>query len=152
PLVGDEAVLDKDVLPAIQVEIDEPARPGPASKVSASLFAHILERPVAFVLKQAVAPRVAAVELLKLGALLLVVEGAGDPLSRRGKHVAHVKVEITVVVIILPGNAHARADILDPGFPGGLGKGPIAVIPVEVVAPKVVGDIEVGIAIAIVIT
>lgn len=56
------------------------------------------------------------------------------------------------MVIILPSHTHPGADVFDASLRRHIGKGGVAVVLIEVVAPEVIGHIEVRIAIVIVVT
>src|SRR5579862_5518598 len=50
---------------------------------------------------------------------------------------------MAVAIVVQPARAHAGADILDACFLGDGSKCPIAIVPVQIVASKIVGDVQV---------
>ena len=113
------AVDHVEVLPAVAVEVERVGRPGPAAHLGAGLERRVLEAPVAAVAEERVAPRVVAVERPHLG------RGIGHEGGRRrhaqavvAPHVAGVDVELSVVVVVEEGRAHAGAVVEDARLRG----------------------------------
>ncbi len=147
-------VDDEQIREAVVVEIERVGRPRPPSELGARLQRDVLERAVASVAKQGVAARVSLVERANVGRRLW-----HEPWQRRhaqsgGRpHVAGVDVEVPVVVVVDKGGAHAGAVVLDAGALGDVLEAHLAVddteIAVEILAPEVVSDEQVGPAVLV---
>src|ERR1700722_4237204 len=87
-----------------------------------------------------------------LGRILPEYVLRGNAFASSGPHVSHVKILGTVIVIIEPGNSHTGADVFNSCLRSNISESPIAVISVEILAAEIVRDIEVGPAVAVVIT
>src|SRR6185437_12391180 len=79
-----------------------------------------------------------------------MLEGAifHDALAGGGPHVAHVQIRPSITVIVKPGGAHPRSGIANARFFGDVPKAP-ALIQIKIAAPKIIGDVEIGPAVAI---
>ena len=68
-----------------------------------------------------------------------------------GVHVGHEEVEVAVAVDVAPGDPHAGAAVDDAGRGRPLAEGAVALVVVEGVLPELVGDVEVGPAVVVVV-
>ena len=82
---------------------------------------------------------------------LLKVFLHGNAHAGGGPHVRNVEVVPAIIVEVEPCCAHAGADVLNAGFAGHTGKSAVAVVAVEIVAPKIVHNVQVGPEVAVVI-
>ncbi len=155
---GQHAVGDVEVLPAVAVEIDRIGRPGPAPHRGARVHRAVVEGAVPAVAEQRVAPGVSPVQTAHVGrSVWHERRGRGDALARRAPHVARVDVEQTVVVVVEEGGAHAGG-MVEHACPLGLvgeahdaGAVLSPEVAIQVVGAEVVGDQQVGPAIAVVV-
>ena len=75
---------------------------------------------------------------------------ASHALSRGGPHVRDIQVQAPVAVVVEPSRAHARADVLHALLFGDVPKASVRVL-VEIIPAKVVGDVELGPAVLVVV-
>jgi hypothetical protein len=108
-----------------------------------------LERSIARVAKQSIATGV-TLEVLPHAVGIVVVELPliAHPIAGRRKHIADMNVHEAVIVVVAPGNTHARGDVLDTGLGGNVDK-PAGVLALQTVAAEVVGNVQVHIAIVV---
>src|SRR5712671_3321819 len=75
----------------------------------------------------------------------------GNALAGGGPHVSNVKILKAVIVVIEPGNAHPRANVLNSCPRSNIGEGAIAVVAVEIFATEIVHHVQVGPTVAVVV-
>ena len=85
----------------------------------------------------------------------LKVPLVSDAVSRAGPHVAHVEIAVAIAIGISPGGGHAGRDVFNPCLACDVGEVTIpfgiAVIAIEIVSSVIVGDIEIGVAVVVVV-
>src|SRR5947209_225716 len=64
-----------------------------------------------------------------------------DALTTIAPHIRYVEIKTAIAIVIEPGGAHAWTDVLDSGFARNIPEFS-AFIPVQIVAAKVVGDVQ----------
>ena len=153
---GEHAVHHVEVLEAVPIEVERVRRPRPPPHLRARAQAHVLERPVALVAEERVAPRVTLVDLPHLrGGVGLEAGQRGHPQPRRRPHVPGVDVQAAVVVVVEEGRAHPRPVVLDSRLLRHVPEADLAVLPAqvaeEVLAAEVVGHEQVGPAVVVVV-
>src|SRR5208282_1324019 len=74
-----------------------------------------------------------------------------DAHASGGPHIGDIEILGAVVVVIEPADAHASADVFNSSLRSDIGKGPIAVVAIQILPAKVVHHVEVGPAVAVVI-
>ena len=118
--------------------------------------AHVTKRTVAVVLKERISSRVSldtrACCVIFVGLKLFLVRNS---IARRREHVTHVDIHETVVIVVTPADGHSRRDVFDSRLPGNVGESHLAVrvaiIAIQIIAAKIVSDIEIGITVVVVI-
>src|ERR1700733_2496301 len=134
------------------IEIPCVAAPGPSAHPGAAWRSGILKGSVSPIAEDRIPHGVSLIQRagfwrrIALKNLL-----CGNALAGRGPHVSDVEVFEAIVVIIEPANAHACADIFHSRLRRDVGKCPIAVIAVEVLASEVVHHVQVGPSVAVVV-
>jgi len=157
-LGSDETVGGEDVEPTVVIEIGEGGAPGPAGHGGAGFHTDVFESTLAIGGEEGVATGHA----LEGGEGLGVGTGyelflVGDAVSGAGEHVADVKIHPAVAIKIAPVGGHAGRGIFDAKLEGDIDEeGELAVllwplVLVEAVASEVIGDVEVEVAVLIII-
>ena len=148
-----DAVGDEQVLAAVVVQVGKQGSPAPIGRVHARLIPDLTEAPVAAIeLKRVtgVLRVVARLELQIVDVEALGIGGCLEDLFLLGEHVEDHQVRPAVVVEVR--GVHAHRGVARVSHRGGdrLGERPVAVVVVEkVVFLKVIGDVQVGTAVAV---
>ena len=140
------------------IEIPRVARPRPAPHFNSGGGAHILENRALAAKQPGIAKqRVASGVLATQGAhffrrILLENVLRRDAQSRSRPHVSDVKIVGSIIVIIEPANAHACADIFNSRLRRDIRERSVSIVAVKILSAEVVHHVEIGPAIAVVIT
>src|SRR6516162_10130096 len=138
---GDVAIRDIEVRKTILVEIPGIGGPRPTAHFSPGPLGRILELAVSQVSIQRIAehmPSIQSTSLLRL----FPVKVRLTPNTHPGSHpyARRVNILMAVIVVIEPAGAHAGTDIIDTRFGGNRRERSVSIIPVEIVAAKVIHD------------
>src|SRR5207302_6038467 len=126
---GNHAVRDVEIGEAVMIEVECVARPRPAPQPNSRGSGPIVKssaatsrRPIA---KQRIAHRVFPVERPHfLRCVFLEHFLRRNALTSSSPHVSDIEVLGTVIVVIEPANAHARANVLHSCLGSNIGKSP----------------------------
>ena len=136
------------------IEIPGIARPRPSPHLHTSLIAPIFKRLVATGVSKKRIPH--AVFLIKSskagGSFLLKIVLHGNTPARGSPHVCNVEIFPAVVVVVEPADAHAGADVLDPSLHSDIRKSSVSIVAIKILSAKVVDHVEIGPAVAIVVS
>src|SRR5207247_5151085 len=148
----DHAVRNVEVGETIVVEVPGIARPRPPAGFDSRAGALVFKLSRALIAEKGVAPGVLAEERADaLGRVLHEQLLHSDALAGGRPHVRDVQVLVPIVVVVEPADAHAGAEIFNPGFPGNVGESAVTVVAIEVFPSKIVGHVEVGPAVVVVV-
>src|SRR5579863_212486 len=156
----DHAIRNVKIREAVVVKIPSVARPRPAAIAYSGGNSCVFEgerfrrraAPGSRIPKQRIPHGVFAVEranLLRRLPLKNILPRY--PFPRRGPHVGDIKIVGSVIVVVEPANAHARAHVFHASFGGNVGESSVTVIVIKIFAAEIVHHIKVWPAVAVVI-
>ena len=134
------------------IEIPCVGTPGPAAHGNGRRRGYIFKLSVPQISVKRIPARVLAIESadilwLELMKFLLL----RNPQAGRGPHLGNVDVLFAVIVEVEPGGAHSGADIVHVRCGCNRSECPVAVIAIEIVAPKVVRHVQAGAAVRVIV-
>ena len=109
--VCQHAACDEYFRIAVVVEVVSPRSPRPAPERHVFTGTDVFKRAVVAIAEQGITHRVCSIGFgIRAGSGELVI--VRNPLARVRPHVGDIEVRLAVVVVIEPGGAHARADVV----------------------------------------
>src|SRR5260370_25770995 len=134
------------------IEVDRIARPRPTAHSDSGGICRVVENTAA-IAEQRISHRVLLIKgPYFFRGFFLKYLLRRDALSSCRPHIADVQIFRAVVIEVEPGDAHPRANGFRCGLRGNIGEGSVASVAVQSLAAKIIYDIEIGPAIAVVVT
>ena len=126
------------------IEIPRVRRPSPSAHLDSRWLADAFEPSISLILVERIAASVLAVKgsnRLRIFGMKGILGGNSHAGGR--PHVANKNVLLAVAIEIEPAGAHPRARFLNPRFGRDHCERSVAVIPIQIAPPEVVGHVEI---------
>lgn len=127
------------------IKVPSIGRPSPPAHLNPRLHGHILKLTVPQISIQRITNHVPLVKRTEVfGFLSVKGRLTKNAHACRNPHAGSVDIRIAIIVEVQPARAHACTDAIDIGLRGDSRKRSVTVVSVEIVAAKIIHDVQVG--------